>query len=261
MPEAPSVLYAVQDAVATISFNRPHRHNALDNAATALFAELLANARDDRDVRVIILRGEGPSFCSGRDTASLGQRAEGVSHFDHLSDSLRRKLTFLDIQKPIIAAIQGYAIGGGFETALKCDIRVAAENAKLSLPEIEWGIMTDSGGSVITAELAGPSRAKYLLMTGETIGARQALDWGLVDFVTIPAELDALALSIARKIAAQPPINVALAKQLVDGLNGDAIRRGIRNEMVALTALYGTEDYREARAARRENRRPEYKGR
>jgi enoyl-CoA hydratase/carnithine racemase len=259
--DQPPILYAVEDGVATISFNRPHRHNALDDEATALFAERLTEAARDLDVRVILLRGEGKSFCTGRDTAVLGKRITGLSDFQHLSNSLRRKLDFLDIQKPVIAALKGHAIGGGFETALKADIRVASEDARMSLPEINWGIMTDSGGSVITTALAGPSRAKWLVMSGEVITAREALDWGLVDFVTTAEELDNKARQMALKLAAQPPMHLAMAKQLVDGVFGDLIRRGLRNEMVTLTALYKSEDYQEARAARREKREPKYNGR
>jgi enoyl-CoA hydratase/carnithine racemase len=258
--EAP-ILYEVADGVGQVIFNRPHRHNALDDEASALFAETLLKARDDEAARVIILRGNGPSFCSGRDTAALGQRFTGLSDFQHLSRSLRRKLDMLDIQKPLIAELKGHAIGGGFETALKCDIRVAASDAKLSLPEIKWGIMTDSGGSVISTALAGPGRAKFLLMTGDVISGAQAHEWGLVDFVCPPEELQAKTMEIARKIADQPPMHVAMAKQLVDGIYGDLIRRGLRNEMVSLTALYASEDYKEARAAQREGRKPQFKGR
>src|SRR3546814_203446 len=204
--------------------------------------------------------GEGKSFCTGCDTAALGVRAPGVSDFAHVSKSQKRKFQILDSQKPFVAAIRGYAIGGGCELALQCDIRVASATAQFSLPEIDHGIITDGGGSVITAAVAGPSRAKYLLMTGERIDAAQALAWGMVDFVVDDADLDSRALEIASKIAARPPIHVAMAKQLIDGVHGDQIRRGIREELVAISALYKTEDRQEARAARNEKRDPVFKG-
>jgi enoyl-CoA hydratase/carnithine racemase len=166
----------------------------------------------------------------------------------------------MDSQKPVVAAVRGYAIGGGCELALQCDIRVASETVQLSLPEIDHGIITDGGGSVITAALAGASRAKYLLMTGERIDAAQALAWGLVDFVVPDTELDERALAIARKIAAKPPIHIAVAKQLIDGLDGERIRRGLREELLAISMLYKTEDRQEARAARAEKRTPQFKG-
>jgi enoyl-CoA hydratase/carnithine racemase len=227
----------------------------------ARFEEVLAIARADDAARVILLRGEGPSFCSGRDTAALGVRVTGLSDFEHLSRSLMRKLDFLSIQKPVIAAVHGHAIGGGFELALSCDIRVVATDARLSLPEINWGIMTDRGGSVITAALAGPGRAMYLLMTGDVISGQLAHEWNLADFVAPPDEVQATALALAKRIAAQPPMNVMLAKQLVTSSYHQMVSVGLRNEMVALTALYKTDDYQEARAARLDGRPPVFKGR
>jgi enoyl-CoA hydratase/carnithine racemase len=257
----PTVLYEVAEGVATISLNRPHRHNAMDDETAALLHECIVRARDDGTARVVLLRGEGPSFCSGRDTASLGVRKTGLSDFEHLSRSLQRKLAVLDLQKPVVAAVRGHAVGGGFELALKCDIRVVAEDARLSLPEIDWGILTDGGGSVVTTALAGPGRAKYLLMSGDPIDGRTAYEWGLADLVTCADEVDEVARGLARKLAAKPPVNLALAKQLVDGVYGEIVRSGLRNEMVALTAVYKTEDYQEARAARREGRPPRFRGR
>jgi enoyl-CoA hydratase/carnithine racemase len=249
-----------EQGVAIITFNRPHRHNAMDDAMSDAFGEALTAAQADDAVRSIMLRGEGPSFCTGRDTAALGKRAPGVSDFAHVSRSQKRKFQLMDSQKPVVAAVRGYAIGGGCELALQCDIRVASETVQLSLPEIDHGIITDGGGSVITAALAGASRAKYLLMTGERIDAAQALAWGLVDFVVPDTELDERALAIARKIAAKPPIHIAVAKQLIDGLDGERIRRGLREELLAISMLYKTEDRQEARAARAEKRTPQFKG-
>lgn len=249
-----------RDGVRVISFNRPDRHNAMDDTMSVAFGESVTAALEDGDVRVILFRGEGSSFTTGRDTAVLGVRAAGVSDFAHVSRSQQRKIQLLDSQKPTIAAVRGYAIGGGCELALQCDIRVGSETAQLSLPEIDHGIITDGGGSVITASLAGPSRAKYMLMTGERIDAAQALAWGLLDFVVPDADLDERAMEIARKIAARPPIHVAVAKQLVDGLHGDQIHRGIREELIAISMLYKTEDRQEARTARKEKRTPIFKG-
>lgn len=247
-------------AVAVITLNRPHRHNAMDDEMSATFGEIITQVLEDPEVRAILLQGAGPSFCTGRDTAALGVRAPGVSDFAHVSRSQKRKFQILDSQKPFIAAIRGYAIGGGCELALQCDIRVASQTAQFALPEIDHGIITDGGGSVITAAVAGPSRAKYLLMTGERIDAAQALAWGMVDFVVADEDLDARAFEIARKIAARPPIHLAMAKQLVDGVHGDQIRRGIRDELIAISALYKTEDRLEARTARAEKRTPVFKG-
>jgi enoyl-CoA hydratase len=260
MTETPTVLHRIEDQVSIISLNRPRRHNALDYPTSQLLYQLIRQAIHEDDSRAILLRGEGRSFCSGRDTEVLGTRPTGLSDFAHVSRSQHNKVQLLDSQKPVVAAVQGYAIGGGLEMALRADIRVFADDAQISLPEIEHGVMTDGGGSVLAATLAGPSRAKYLIMTGERIAARQALEWGLTDFVVPREDLDVFALSVAKKIAAQPPVHLAMAKQIVDSMFGEGIRRGIREELLAITAVYRTRDAEEARSARREKRQPVFTG-
>ena len=261
MSEEPAALYELRDHVGVVSYNRPHRHNAMNDAGAAQVQEAMIRAREDTGARVILIRGNGPSFSAGRDTAVLGKRVTGLSDFEHLSRSLKSKLAMMDCQKPIICAIHGHAIGGGMQTALKADIRIAADNARMRLPEIDWGIMSDGGATSLIAAIAGPSRAKLLVMTGREFSAQEAFEWGLVDIITAPEKLNEEAFELAREIASKPPMNVMLAKQMVDALYGPAIRENIRNEMVALTAIYKSEDYQEARAARREKRPPVFKGR
>ncbi len=260
MAEDSRVLRRIEDGVSIISINRDERHNAMDLEMSILLNENWRQAILEDDSRAILIRGEGRSFCAGRDTNALGSRAPGVSDFAHVSKSLRGKFQVLDSQKPIVAAVQGYAIGGGAEMALRADIRVFADDAKFSIPEIDHGIMTDGGGSVITASIAGASRAKYLMMTGARIDAKQAYEWGLCDFVVPRAELDDYALNLAKQIASRPPVHLALAKQLCDSVHGEAIRRGMRDELVAISAVYRTADAHEARAARKEKRKPVFTG-
>ncbi len=259
-PAEEPVLYRVEDGVAVISFNRPKRHNAMNAAMREAYQAVWQEALADPAVRAIVIRGQGPSFSSGIDLAELGRRAEGESDYARISASLERKRAVLESPKPVIAAVRGYAIGGGCETALHADIRVAGESARLGLTEINHGLITDGGGTCITAAIAGPSRAKYMVMTGELVDAQQALEWGLIDFLVPDEEVDALALQIAGKIAAQPPVHVAVAKQLCDGVHGQQIRQGMKNELLAISMLYKTEDRQEARAARKEGRKPTFTG-
>lgn len=256
-----SILYRVERGVSIVSLNRPEIHNALDDESSQLLGETIDRALTDPESRVVLLRGEGKSFCSGRDTRVLGKRNTGLSHFEHLTRSQARKFRLMDSRKPTIAALRGHAVGGGFEMALHCDMRVASNDARLSLPEIRHGLLVDGGGSSITAVLAGPSRAKYLLMSGKPIGADQALAWGLVDFVTTPEDLDATALDIAADLAAQPPVHLAAAKYLVDGVHGERIRRVMNDELMVQNGIYLTADYAEAKAARAEKRPPRFTGR
>lgn len=245
--------------VAIITLDRPDRHNAMDDGMSDAFVSTLFSTLED-DSRVILIRGEGPSFCSGRDTSVLGHRARDESDFHFVRRHQESRLRMMDSTKPIVAALKGGAIGGGCELALACDIRVADTSLKLSLPEINYGVLPDTGGTQMMTALIGPSRTKYMVMSGRKIDAATALAWGAVDFVVAPGELDATALEIAREIAAKPPINLAMAKQMIDMIHGPAIRAGTRAELLAQTALFKTEDYQEARAALREKRAANYKG-
>jgi enoyl-CoA hydratase/carnithine racemase len=157
----------------------------------------------------------------------------------------------LESSKPVVAAVQGYALGGGFETALGADMRIAAEDAVFAFPEIGYGLTADTGGTQLLTPLVGPARAKYLLMTGERIDAAQALAWGIVDWVVPGPELREAALTLARKLAAAPPTAVAFAKQLVDQAWAGSIRNGMRQEVVAQAALFASDDYARRREARR----------
>lgn len=254
------VRYEVTDGVGVITLNRPEVHNAMDDEAAALYKMVLDAALEDDGVRVVLLQGAGKSFCSGRDTTMLGHRARDESDYHFVLRHQQKRLVVMDSPKPFIAALKGAAIGGGCETALSCDIRVADTTLKMALPEIHYGILPDTGGTQLMTALIGPSRTKYMVMTGDRIDAQTALEWGAVDFVVAPEELDTKALEIATKIAAKPPIALAMAKTMIDQIHAGAVRSGIAQELLAQTALFKTEDYQEARAALREKRPPVYKG-
>lgn len=249
-----------QNGLCTITLNRPDRHNAFNDEMSEAFAPLLFDALEDQAVVAILLRAEGPSFCSGRDVSVLGHRARDESDFHFVRRAQESRLRMLDATKPIVAALKGGAIGGGCELALACDIRVADTTLKMALPEINYGVLPDTGGTQMMTALIGPSRTKYMVMSGDRIDARTALEWGAVDFLVEPDELDAKAHAIARAIADKPPIHLAMAKHMVDLMHGPTIRTGTRAELLAQTALFKTEDYHEARAAHREKRKPVYKG-
>lgn len=254
------VLREDKSGVAIITLNRPERHNAVDDEMGEALRETLDAALTDDAARVLLLRGEGKSFCSGRDTNVLGHRARDESDFAFVRRAQDGRLKLMDSPKPVVAALKGGVIGGGCEMALSADIRISSTELKMRLPEINYGLLPDTGGTQMLATLIGPSRAKYMTMTGEAIDAQTALAWGAVDFVAAPDELDTRAFAIAQSLAEKPPIALAMAKQLIDQMHGPAIRSGIRQELLAQTALFKTEDYAEARAAVREKRKPKYKG-
>ena len=254
------ILSQREGALRIITLNRPDRHNAMDDEMSALFQRLLGEALEESESSTILLRANGKSFCSGRDTTMLGHRARDESDYHFIRRHQEGRLRMQESTKPIIAAVKGGAIGGGCELALAADIRITDTTLKLSLPEIMYGVLPDTGGTQMLTSLIGPSRAKYMVMTGQKIDAATALEWGAVDFVVTPEELDARALDMARDIAAKPPLNLAMAKEMVNLIHGPTIRTGTRAELYAQSYLFKTEDYQEARAALREKRPPQYKG-
>lgn len=246
--------------VAVLSLNRPDRHNAINDAlAEALDAEV-ATAVSDPEVRVVLLRGEGPSFSSGRDTGALGKHGE-IGRFAYLRRSQELNRRIFEAPKPVIAALKGYVLGKALEIALAADIRIAAADTRLGFPEVGFGLITDNGGAANATVLAGPSKAKYLIMSGEQVDAVTAEDWGLVDFVVPLVRLDERAFELAARIADRPPLAVAFAKDVVNLHSRAAVLNGGRAEMFAELALFASEDHDEARAARADKRRAEFKGR
>ncbi|MFI5040577.1 MAG: enoyl-CoA hydratase/isomerase family protein [Acidimicrobiales bacterium] len=257
----PTVLFDVREHVGIVSLNRPERHNALDDATSALFAGTLQEAIASDEVLAILLRGEGPSFCSGRDTSQLGQRAAGESDFAFVRHHQERRLRLLDCAKPVVAALRGHTLGGGLETALAADVRIAATDVRMGLPEVAYGLVPDTGGTQVLTSLIGPARAKLMIIGARPVDAATGLQWGLVDQVVDPVELDDTAFDVARRFAQAPPLAAVMAKQLVDMAWSGRIREGIRAELLAQVALFASADYAEAKAARSDNRPPRYQGR
>jgi enoyl-CoA hydratase/carnithine racemase len=256
-----SVLTTLDRGVGVITLNRPDKHNALNDEMSERLHAAWQWAIDATEVRSILLRGAGRSFSSGRDTTQLGQRTAGESDFVFVRRHQDNRLQQLDCPKPVVAAVRGYALGGAFEMALAADMRICADDARMGFPEVRYGIMTDTGGAPLTTMLAGPSRAKWLLMTGDLIDASQALRWGLVDEVVTADALDETALDLALKLAAAPPLATAMIKQVVDGMWQGQMRGALRAELLAQSTLFASADYAEAKAARRDNRPPRYEGR
>lgn len=240
----------LRDGIAIISLNRPEIHNAVSDESRDQLHDAFVWADTTYEARCILVRGNGRSFCSGRDTRQLGNRVAGENHATRITRSQAIRMHHVDIRKPIVGAIQGAAIGAGAELALALDFRVAADNLKLALPEVDFGLVVDTGASVLVTAMAGPSRAKWLLMTGESIGAQQALAWGLVDWVVPLAELDEKAMTIARTLASKPPHAMALGKALVDDITEGGLRAGLKRELLSQCVLYEGHEVKEIRDAR-----------
>ncbi|MGE0387877.1 MAG: enoyl-CoA hydratase/isomerase family protein [Gammaproteobacteria bacterium] len=241
----------IRDGVCVMSLNKPEVHNAFDDEASAELIQALAWARDSREFKVLLLRGEGRSFCTGRDVRKMGERPPGMSHYEFMKAGQAQIRGLLDLGKPYIAAVRGAAIGGGAELAMIADFRIGSTDLKFSLPECKYGLAVDQGGSALAASLIGPARTKYLLMSGDSIDGKTAYEWGLIDFLLPPEEVDAKAFEIAARIAKNPGRAVLAGKELVDELWADGIRAAIRRELTQQLALFASEDFLELREKRR----------
>lgn len=249
------LLTEIVDGVGVISLNRPQRHNAVNDSLGALFRTAVHEYLHDPSVRCLLLRGEGPSFCSGRDTSELGRRGAGESDFAFVREAQKLRLQMLDSPKPVVAAVQGAVLGGGFEVALGADIRIVADTAFFGLPEVDLGLVPDGGATQVLPALVGPSRAKYLVISGARIDASTAYSWGLAEEIVPAEQLTERAMQLCRRLADQPVTAVAMAKLLVDQGTAGTIRNGINQELLAQTALFKSEDYlriKGSTAARRE---------
>lgn len=227
------------DGIALITLKRPEARNALDDALDAELAAVWEDFAADPDCRVAVLRGEGKSFCAGVDLKTALPRWAGASFGDlrrNVATGIGGGLTRgrHRLYKPILAAIQGHAVGGGFELALACDIRIAAEDARFGVFEIRRGLHQGDGGLTRLVAIAGLGVALDLSLTGREVPAEEALRLGLVSRV-VPREcLDRTALEMARLIAANPPAAVASVKETALELIGRPLDDALR-----LEALYG----------------------
>ena len=249
-PETDPVLLDVADGVATLTLNRPRVHNAMNDELRAALGARFAQVRERDDVRVVLLRGAGRSFCSGRDTTRFVDPAHGSSHAEMIITAQQIRRAQLGCGKPMICALRGHAIGAGAELALGADFRVGAHDMKFSLPEAAYGLVADTGSSTLLTALVGPARAKWILLSAAVVDGDQALQWGLVEWLVAPDELDAFALKLATTLASRPPNAARLQKRLVDIQFEQQIDAGLGREMLAQLDIFASEEYAEVAAAR-----------
>lgn len=262
MTASASTNFAIErdGGTAIVTFLREDRLNALDAQTFRDLAGALDQLDVDPEVGVVILTGRGRAFVAGADISEYLDRA--VLDYVEFQRLGRRVYDRLEaFKKPVIAAVNGYALGGGFELVLVADLVVAAEGAKLGLPEVKLGLLPGGGGTQRLARVVGRNKAKELLMTGEFITAGEAERLGIVNHVVPAAELMGAARALAGKVLAGAPLAVQMAKQLVnDGLNA-SLPAAITLEMGMTATLYDTEDAREGIAAFLAKRPPRFRGR
>jgi enoyl-CoA hydratase/carnithine racemase len=247
-----------------IQINRPEKLNSLRERTAGEIMDALSIAEFDRDIRAVILKGTGKAFCTGIDTSEF-QIADN-EYFDFYRLRRRaRKVNRLfrelpDYTKPIISAVEGFALGGGLELALVGDMIVCGENATLGLPEIRLGLMPGGGGTQTLPRLIGSQLAKELMWTGRRISAQEAREYRLVNHVVAAGEAVEKARELARSIAGNAPLSVMLTKGVINHGADMSLADGFAAEGDASFMLYFTRDRQEGLTAFREKRNPSFKG-
>jgi enoyl-CoA hydratase/carnithine racemase len=256
------VTLEVDGPIAVITNNRPEKHNAMSDEMDRRLFEVLAEVHEMPELRAIVWRGEGNSFSSGRDTTQIGVRTEDISDLEFIERGHRPTQMFFTMPCPIICALKGWVIGGAFERALLCDIRVASVGTRMMLPEVVHGVIPDTGGVARLFQMAGHGLAADLALTGRVMSAEEALGHGIVSrLVPDDAELETLTMDMAHTIAKAPAFTVKMARRTLHGLGTAEVQRSIAEEAIAQSMVFASDDYAEMKAARTADRPPVYRRR
>ncbi|NND14742.1 MAG: enoyl-CoA hydratase [Eudoraea sp.] len=255
-----NVLLEIEGPIAVVTVNRPDKLNALNKETINELHQAMQSLDDDNDIRVIILTGSGQkAFVAGADIAEFADYT--AKEGKHLSKEGQEKLfNFVEnLKTPVIAAVNGFALGGGLELAMACHFRVASHNARLGLPEVSLGVIPGYGGTQRLPQLVGKGRAMEMILTAGMIDADRALEYGLVNHVTSVEELIEYCKKTALKIASNSPIAISYAINAVNaGFNYD--QDGFQTEIKAFGACFATEDFEEGTSAFLEKRKADFPG-
>lgn len=254
------ILTEVTNGVLVITINRPDKLNALNKQTIEELHETLVDAENVNEIRAVILTGTGEkAFVAGADISEFanfsveqGKQLSSIGHF--------KIFNFIEnYNKPIIAAVNGFALGGGLELAMACHIRVVSDNAKMGLPEVSLGVIPGYGGTQRLAQLVGKGKAFEMIVTGDMISANDAFKWGLANYVTTQSELLNKCFEITKKISTKSPTAIRTAIKVINaGYNNNL--NGFEVEIEEFGKSFGTKDFKEGVGAFLEKRKPDFKG-
>jgi len=250
----------IDGPIAVIINDNQEKRNAFTDDMDKQLFDILGELRATPSVRAIVWRGEGHSWSSGRDVGSIGTNKTEMTHHELMSRGHRGIKQIFDLDAPIIVPIQGWAIGGSFQRALLCDVRIASPDAKFMLPEVGHGVIPDTGGIGRLYQMCGHGVVSDMVLTGRSLGAEEALALGIVSRIVPRDELDDTAMEMATKVAASPAVTVKLARRVIAHLATPEIITSMEDELIYQTFINKSDDFAEFRAARAEDRAPHYRG-
>jgi enoyl-CoA hydratase/carnithine racemase len=258
----PQMLYRIEENIAILTLNRPEAKNAFSPEMLTLWRQFLEEAKADNKVRVIILTGKGDTFCSGGDIQEMAEgklRSWDMKKF--LWEGVHRIIfTLEDLDKPIIAAMNGAAMGAGLDMAIMCDLRVCSDRAKLSESYILLGLIAGDGGAYFLPRLTGIGKALELLLTGDVLSPQEAIEIGLVNRVVPHDRLMEETMILAERIASKPPLAIRMMKRAVYQAQTSTLRAHLDYVSSQLALLSETQDHREAARSFLQKRKPIFEG-
>lgn len=257
MSEERPIRVSIEEGVCWIRLNRPDKLNRMTLEMHEMVRSALNDAETDNSVGSIVITGTGRAFCAGADVSSLGKLTpEEAKTFSEKGQETVKMI--LRHSKPVIAAVNGYALGGGCELAIACDFRITSEKARFGQPEIGLGLVPGWGGTKLLAELIGLAKAKEMILTGGMVNAEEATEIGLAMKVVEVEKLEEEAGDFAKALASGAGLALKAGKMLLNA--GVSIEDGLTAEAEAFSALFSTEDFKEGMAAFLEKRKPTFKG-
>lgn len=261
------VLLEVSDHIATITLNAPDRMNTISGAMLNQMSEKFLQADNNPDVRCIILTGAGRAFCAGLDLGSQSGKKESLGVLDNTEANMVEinlrdtpPIVLHGLDTPVICALNGGAAGYGLDIALGCDIRIAADNAKMAPGFAKRGILPESGGTWLLPRIVGYAKAAEIAFTGRTLSAQECLELGLVNHVVPSGELAERARAMAAEIAANAPLAVRAIKRMMRAAETETFEQNVHHVFLQLLPLFRTKDFKEGVAAFMEKRPPKFIG-